>query len=153
MNTTVIVVAVMIIPFSTANLSVVPKKANTCLQKIKILINPSAEFQTEKLIGQLGNPIWTHALLDGHFFMGLDFSLCEFRLPGACVSLFILQPYAFFLNHSLQQLQSGDKGLMCPSFCAIIQKLPDPLPAEHLAEMLPFLIRCSNMEEHRMWCC
>lgn len=88
MSTTVIVVAVMIISFSTANLSVVPKKAG--LQKIKILINPSAEFQTEKLIGQLGNPIWTHALLDGHFFMGLDFSLCEFRLPGACVSLFIL---------------------------------------------------------------
>lgn len=85
-----IVVAVMIIPFSTANLSVVPNKANTCLQKIKVLINPSVEFLAEKLIGQLGNPIWTHALLDGHFFTGLDFSLCEFRLPGACVFLFIL---------------------------------------------------------------
>lgn len=85
-----IVVAVMIIPFSTANLSVVPNKANTCLQKIKVLINPSVEFLAEKLIGQLGNPIWTHALPDGHFFTGLDFSLCEFRLPGACVFLFIL---------------------------------------------------------------
>ena len=85
-----IVVAVMIIPFSTANLSVVPNKANTCLQKIKVLINPSVEFLAEKLIGQLGNLIWTHALPDGHFFTGLDFSLCEFRLPGACVFLFIL---------------------------------------------------------------
>lgn len=85
-----IVVVVMIIPFSTASLSVVPNKTNTCLQKIKILTNPSAEFQAEKLSGQFGNPIWMHALLDSHFFMGLDFSLCEFRLPGASVFLFIL---------------------------------------------------------------
>lgn len=46
--------------------------------------------------------------------MGLDFSLCEFRLPGACVSLFIL---AICLNHGLQQLQSGDKGPSAPRLC------------------------------------
>ena len=77
-------------PFPTAGLLVVSSKANTCLRKIKILVNPGAKLQTEKLSGQFGNLIWTYSLPDCHFFMGLDFSLCEFRLRYACIFLYFL---------------------------------------------------------------